>query len=268
MAYSRSVNRARSLARAGMMWAARDETERSAGRSALVLAPHPDDETLGCGAAILRKVEAGTPVTVAVLTDGSRSHRSRYLTPQELAAMRRAEMAEAAARLGLTGEAVRWGGFTDGTLGEQEQPLYRFVRDLLVELNPQEVYATCADESHPDHAAVGRAARRAVHDHGASVRLFEYPVWLWGSWPVRRGDRLRSTADAAGRILRRRAVKVRAGEYLDGKLHALRAHYSQLRRPDGVPATEDWPVLPRFLLAAAEERAELFFPWHRRSVAD
>jgi hypothetical protein len=65
--------------------------------------------------------------------------------------------------------------------------------------------------------------------------------------------------DAAGRILSRSTVSVRAGEYRDGKMHALEAHASQLRRPAGVPADRPWPALPPPLLSAAADRAELFF---------
>ncbi len=229
-----------------MLRVARDETARSASRSALVLAPHPDDETLGCGATILRKVAAGTPVTVVVLTDGRHSHRSAHLTPDELAQLRRGEMAEAATRLGLADGAVRWGGFVDGTLAAHDDALLRFVRGLVDELAPDEIYATSADESHPDHAAVGRAARRAVA--GGPARLLEYPVWLWGSWPLRRGDRMASTTAAAMRLLRRRLTKVRSDGYAERKLHAL------------------WPGLPAFLLATVQEPAELFLPWHHRSA--
>jgi hypothetical protein len=93
-----------------------------------------------------------------------------------------------------------------------------------------------------------------------STRLLEYPVWLWGSWPLRRGDRLSSTVDAARRILTRSAICVHAGQYREGKLHALQAHASQLRRPDGVPVQAPWPALPPTLLSAAADRAELFFP--------
>jgi LmbE family N-acetylglucosaminyl deacetylase len=254
------VERVRRWVRAGMRRSARDETAESASHSALVLAPHPDDETLGCGATILRKVAAGTPVTVAVLTDGRHSHRSAHLTPDELAALRHAEMAEAARRLGLAGQ-VRWGGFADGSLADQEDAVVAYIADLVAELRPAEVYATCAEESHPDHAALGRAARRAVGSAGSGVRLLEYPVWLWHSWPVRRGDRLGSTVDAGARMLRRRVVRVRSDGYLDGKLHTLQAHVSQLRRPEAVPAEEPWPVLPGPVLAAASDRHELFLPW-------
>jgi LmbE family N-acetylglucosaminyl deacetylase len=247
-----------------MVRAARDETARSAGRSALVLAPHPDDETLGCGATILRKVAAGSRVTVAVVTDGRHSHRSAHLTPDQLAELRRAEMAEAASRLGLPADAVHWGGFADGSLADRPDEVAAFVSGLIAELQPDEVYATCADESHPDHAVVGRAARRAAAEK--SVRLLEYPVWLWASWPVRRGDRAGSTAAAVGRVLRRRVTKVSSTGYVPAKLHALAAHASQLGRPERVPPEEDWPGLPGFLLTAAGDDVELFFPSHHGSA--
>jgi LmbE family N-acetylglucosaminyl deacetylase len=248
--------RLRRIARAGLLTSARDETDTVAGRSALVLAPHPDDETLGCGATILRKVAAGTPVTVAVVTDGRHSHRSEHLSPDSLAALRRAEMSEAASRLGLAPAAVRWGNFEDGTLTTTFDDLFAYVSGLLAELRPDEVYTTCADEPHPDHAALGRAARAAAAASGA--RVLEYPVWLWGSWPLRRGDRLGSTLDAAGAIARRKAVKIRSGDYRTGKLHALEAHESQLRRPAAVPGSEPWAGLPPGVLSAAADQSELF----------
>jgi LmbE family N-acetylglucosaminyl deacetylase len=255
------MERVRGWVRGAMLRAARDVTEATAGRSALVLAPHPDDETLGCGATILRKRAAGTTVTVAVVTDGRHSHRSPHVTPDQLAELRRGELGEAVARLGLTPDALRTGGFVDGELAAREDELVGYVAGLLKELAPDEVYTTSADEAHPDHAALGRAARRAAAAADQPVRLLEYPVWLWGSWPLSRGRRLGSTADAAGRLLRRRVTKVRVDGYRADKLHALDAHRSQLVRPEMVPADADWPVLPRHVLAAAGDRAELFLPW-------
>jgi LmbE family N-acetylglucosaminyl deacetylase len=167
-------------------------------------------------------------------------------------------MAEAGRRLGMRPDAVRWAGFVDGTLTSHEDELVALIEKLIGELAPEEVYTTCAAEPHPDHAALGRAARRAA---GSSTRLLEYPVWLWGSWPLRRGDRVSSTVDAARRILTRSAVCVKADPYREGKLHALQAHASQLSRPDSVPADRPWPALPPPLLAAAADRAELFFPF-------
>src|SRR5688500_7275309 len=101
-----------------LLRSARDVSDTVAARSALVIAPHPDDETLGCGATILRKVAAGTKVTVLVVTDGRHSHRSPSLPPERLAALREVEMAEAVARLGLAPADLRWGGLIDGTVAD------------------------------------------------------------------------------------------------------------------------------------------------------
>src|SRR5215469_15626989 len=125
---------------------ARDETEAVTGRSALVLAPHPDDETLGCGAVILRKVAAGTPVTVVVVADGRHSHRSRYLTPEEVGKLRHDEMIEASRRLGLQPESLRQLGYEDRGLTAKEDELVGVVDDLITELSPDEVYVTGAFE--------------------------------------------------------------------------------------------------------------------------
>ena len=40
-------------------------------RSVLVLAPHPDDETIGCGGSAALYAQAGIPVRALVMTDGS-----------------------------------------------------------------------------------------------------------------------------------------------------------------------------------------------------
>lgn len=240
-----------------------DITDAIAHRSALVLAAHPDDETLGCGATILRKTSSGTPVTVLVVTDGRYSHRSSYLTPQDLARIRREEMAEAARRLGLGEEALRWGEFTDGTLTKCEDKLTELVAEALADVRPEEVYVTGAFEPHPDHSALGRAARRAIRHAATPVRLLEYPIWLWAQWPLPCRDRLPAMLAAAKVLsLNAAAAKVRVGEHLAHKQHALDAHASQLRRPTGVPPEEQWWTMPPAIRAAAGDGAELFVPWN------
>lgn len=239
---------------------ARDMTDQVAGRSALVLAPHPDDETLGCGATILRKVTAGTPVTVAVLSDGSGFHDNGHLTREQTAALRRDETVEAVRRLGLPADALRWYGYPDGALGAHEAQLEDVVRDLVAQLRPDEVYVTGAFEPHPDHAALGRATRRAVR--GTGTRLMEYPIWLWTASPLAFGDGTGAVARGARPMLAcRRVRKVSTDPYLDAKDHALAAHDSQLERPADLPAGAAWPVLPQSVLRQARHPVELFLPW-------
>ena len=72
------------------------------GGTCLILAPHPDDESLGCGGLIAACVAAGRPPLVAVLTDGAGSHpNSRTYPPDRLRAVRAQEVRTAVGMLGL-----------------------------------------------------------------------------------------------------------------------------------------------------------------------
>lgn len=246
---------------------ARDDTEAVSHRSALILAPHPDDETLGCGAVILRKVAAGTPVTVVVVADGRHSHRSDYLTPEEVGALRHAEMVEVGRRLGLPAQSLRQLGFEDRHLTEREDELVDVVGDLITELDPDEVYATGAFEPHADHSALGRATRRALARQERPPLLMEYPIWMWSQmydggvnapWRTQLAT-VRAALELL--LLRRTPAKVRAAEFVASKLYALDGHASQLGRPAGIPADERWWGLPKSLLDAAADSVELFLPW-------
>ena len=53
---------------------ARFLTEDALKRSAIVFAPHPDDETLGCGGTIIKKRQAGAKISIVFMTDGRTSH--------------------------------------------------------------------------------------------------------------------------------------------------------------------------------------------------
>jgi LmbE family N-acetylglucosaminyl deacetylase len=251
-----------------------DRTEAATRASALVLAPHPDDETLGCGAVILRKIAAGTPVTVVVFADGRHSHRSVHLTPAGVGALRHAEMVEAGRRLGLPAESLRQLGFEDRMLTGHEDELVEVIKGLVAELRPEEVYVTGAFEPHPDHSALGRAARRALAQSDRPPALMEYPIWMWSQlwdggisapWRVRLGT-IKAGLDLL--LLRRKPAKVRSTEYVEAKLHALDAHASQLGQPAGIPDTERWWALPEPLLTAAADSVELFVPWTPRKTQD
>src|SRR5438270_6970368 len=85
---------------------AEDVTSQTAARSCLVLAPHPDDETIGCGATIMRKLAAGTPVRVVIATDGRHSNHSSKLSADALVEIRKEETRRACAILGLRRENI------------------------------------------------------------------------------------------------------------------------------------------------------------------
>lgn len=83
--------------------------------STIVFSPHSDDETLGCGGTIIRKLEVGGQVKIVFMTDGSFSHH-RFIPEDELIELRQKEALAATEALGLAAPDVMFLDFRDGTL--------------------------------------------------------------------------------------------------------------------------------------------------------
>lgn len=140
----------------------------------VVLAPHPDDETLGCGLLIADAVRLGVRLAVVVLTDGQASHPgSRRWPPAALARLRRGEARRAMARLGFGRGTLRFMGWRDGRLSEDGCALR--LRALLHAVGARSVLVSSPADSHPDHRAAWRLAVSATR--GSRARLMTYAVW-------------------------------------------------------------------------------------------
>jgi LmbE family N-acetylglucosaminyl deacetylase len=250
---------------------AHDATDQAARRSALVIAPHPDDETLGCGARIRRARAAGHAVTIVVVGDGSGSHGSVGVDHESLRQRRTGELADACARLGVARDHVHQLGYPDDGLADHLDDIVADLARVLREVGPDDVYVTCADEQHPDHAAAAHAAATAVAQCEPAPRLLEYPIWLWSDWPVSRRFRNGSGLARWLQTLLTRSVEVvQVGDVRASKLDALSAYRSQLGEVD-LPSdlTEYRPAagsvaLPAVIVGRALDEPELYFRTRRR----
>jgi len=116
----------------GLLESARP-VDLSALRRLIVLAAHPDDESLGAGGLIAEAAGRGVPVTVVVVTNGEASHPdSPTLRPADLAAIRRVEVRSAIARLAPRAD-VHLMGLPDGRLTEMVGPLTARIASLVVD---------------------------------------------------------------------------------------------------------------------------------------
>jgi len=250
------VRQAGPPARAALWWTlrsrGREVTARSASAPCLVLAAHPDDETLGCAATIMRKRDAGTPVTVVIATDGRHSTTAARTTPSALAARRASEAVVAGRAMGLASEDITLLNFEDGRLQDESDQLAPIIAALLERHEPDEVLVTSRRDPHPDHATLGMAARRAVALWGRRrVRILEYPIWQWRtprSWlPHGRWSALAAL----------RPELVSTEGYLARKRVALEAYESQTKRPLGEP---DWWTMDDRFVVNFFRSYELFLP--------
>lgn len=245
---------------------ASDITGTVGARSCLILAPHPDDETLGCGITIMRKVAAAKKVAIVVATDGRHSHNSAVIAPLDLAGIRRGEAVDACRVLGVDAGKVQFLDYEDQALLNDLPALTEKLRKLIVEIAPEEIYLPSAIDSNPDHRALNAAALTAVEQSGADVDLFEYPIWFWDpkAWidmdahPVAMAWQLITRPVCA--LFTLRPVFVRSEEFRTRKATAFASHRSQATNLTG---EKDWAVMDDETLNLLIREDELFFVTRR-----
>ena len=239
--------------------AGRTATNSLLAGGALVLSPHQDDETIGCGLLVAEKTSRGIPVAVAVATDGRAGWYSPKArpAPHDIAEIRHREWHRALDVLAVP-QADRFElSFRDGELIEHEGELTSRIGDLLRTVRPSQVFVTRLGDPHPDHQSLARAVRQAVAQaydpepavphsagtDGSSVRLsgsrpqvFTYRVYPGeGLWPDGRPSRV-TVGTAVAQFVRsvfglagRRAMLFRAPGSTRSKAAAIAAYDSQSR---------------------------------------
>lgn len=149
---------------------------------ALVVVPHPDDESLGCGGLLALLGDAGVEIHAALVTDGTASHpNSRRFDADARRALRDAEWRAALACLGLGAAATHRLGCPDGSVPVPGDPRFDPVlgdlRALLDAIDPQLVLLPWQRDPHPDHRASHALVRAALKGRASSPRCLEYIVW-------------------------------------------------------------------------------------------
>ncbi|MBD1843386.1 PIG-L family deacetylase [Cyanobacteria bacterium FACHB-63] len=148
----------------------------------LVVAPHPDDETLGCGGAIAALRLLDYPVQVLVISDGTLSHpRSQKYPAAALRSLREQETIAALNCLGVSAEAVTFLRLPDGSISDH------LTSDLtgtaccayLQAVLPKTVFLPWRCDPHPDHRAAWQLIHQAISTLVLSPRIIEYPIWDW-----------------------------------------------------------------------------------------
>ena len=151
------------------------------GRPALVVAPHPDDESLGCGGLIAEAARLGEAIHIAVVTDGAGSHAESHThRPERLRQLRQEETLEAAAVLGVPPARVSFLEVPDGRApqrGSAARATGQGLAALARDIGAGTVFTSWDYDSHPDHVATHRYAAVAARE--ARTALFSYPVWAW-----------------------------------------------------------------------------------------
>lgn len=215
-------------------------------RRVLVLAPHPDDEIFGCGAALADLGARGADLLVQILTDGAGEEPDPEIR-RRIAELRLKESGAALAI--LRGGNPRSAGFRDRGLWAAFPDLSASIERTVAGFAPDLVFCPSPVEIHPDHRAAAAALIAAVPGaaggseaarllSGATVAFFELsqpirPNFLFDCGPHRETKRRAMAAFVSQNTERDYA----------GFVEGLNA-YRRMTLPKGTTAAEGYFVVP------------------------
>ena len=142
----------------------------------LVIAPHPDDESIGCGGSICLHTDRGDRVAVAFLTSGELG--LKHLPGEEAKRIRESEAAAAARQLGMAN--LFFLRLPDWFVGDNIEQAGAALRPIIEHEAPDLIYLPHAQEWHPDHQASLPVLMEALGSEASAntaPRLLTYEVW-------------------------------------------------------------------------------------------
>jgi LmbE family N-acetylglucosaminyl deacetylase len=163
-------------------WTQPEIIENLPGQKVLVLAPHMDDEVIGCGGTLRKMADAGKEISVLFMTDGRKGDADlRTMTPEAqekreaaLVLIRKEEARQAAEILGI--RSVFFLDAEDGKLQSAPATQKRVLK-ILHEVQPDLLFVPFFIEDHPDHRATTAILLDATRDEALPLTCFAYEVW-------------------------------------------------------------------------------------------
>lgn len=188
-------------------------------KKVIVFAPHPDDETLGCGGTIAKRTSEGFEAFVVILTDGRHAF-SKVLginldpNPEEVKQIRKEEVIKATKILGVPSTNLLFLDFEDGKLGKHEKEVEGKIIEILKKLFPFEVYFPYNRDGHPDHQVANRVIRRSLQKLGLPSTEYHYCI-------SHKYSRIGPLIERLISLFTNNIIEVDISEYLDLKRKAI-----------------------------------------------
>ncbi|MFN8015306.1 MAG: PIG-L family deacetylase [Acidimicrobiia bacterium] len=238
----------------------KNETLASQSRNCIVLAPHPDDESIGFGATIARKIQHGSKVRIAVATDGRYSQISEKIPVDELIELRKKEFIEAVTVLGVDKESIYFFDEEDTKINDHRlrENFRNYVSSAPFKV--EEIISTSWNDSHQDHQACAKIAKDISLEMHITFRAC--PIYWWADGPTRfhRGQypyfkrQLGKFLDLY-RAFFNKGYVVSSKGYEDIRKLAVSKYLSQTTNLTG---EESWSCLDKYWLSTFDRNKEYF----------
>ena len=194
-------------------------------KNIIIFAPHPDDETIGCGGTIAKRLSEGFNLIIVVITDGRNLLRDllkidKDPTPEEVKEIRKKEVLRATSILGVPSNKVIFLDFEDGTLEKYELEVKKKVVEMLKKYLPVEVYFPIIRDFHTDHVVTNRVVRGCIRKLGLNPLACQYCTY-------HKYGRVGPLFERLMGLLKRNVIKVDVSEFIELKEKALKEFKSQ-----------------------------------------
>jgi len=192
------------------------------GHRILVIAPHPDDEVIGCGGTIRLHRRLGHHVSILYLSDGERGIKN--MNPIKTAELRRIEAIRSSGHLDVPEENLYHLHLRDGDIINQSGTNYDF-RSILEKANPDIIYLPSFIETHRDHYAANILLKNNLIK-GATISAYE----VWTPLIPNRLVNISSVIEDKRNALLEHASQLKELDYLDAALSLNRYRAAMFRK--------------------------------------
>jgi N-acetylglucosamine malate deacetylase 1 len=200
----------------------------SGARRILVIAPHPDDESLGCGGT-LAQLAPSCEIHVLLVTNGDGGGE----LPAGTSEARKSEMGNALRTLGIANPLLSFDE-PDGRFADS--PRFRSaLADVAAQVKPNWVFLPWLHDSHADHARIAVASSQALARSGADLLLY-YETWT--PVPATHVNDITAVLETKKRAILCHETALRHGNYLEAivGLNAYRGLYLGGAKPSWAEA--------------------------------
>lgn len=144
----------------------------------LIVAPHPDDEIIGCSGLMQSLLKAKKEVYVVILTGGEGAHKGCCaLSAVDLISTRRNLAVTINTKIGIKRKHLFFLDYEDGNVHYDCQETKKLA-GVIKKVQPSVIFIPHNREGWNDHLQAGNIIRRLL-EQDINTQLYEYCVWFW-----------------------------------------------------------------------------------------
>lgn len=148
----------------------------------LIIAPHPDDEALGCGGLMSFAIKNNIDISLIILSKGENSTHDERYKKEDIKKVRIGFMYRANESIGLSSDKIHILDFEDGQINLNNTNEINKLKKLIFEIKPEAIFIPCDEEGWTDHINTIHILNKIKNEYN-NFLIYTYCVWFWYTMP-------------------------------------------------------------------------------------